>query len=120
MCCFFASRRRHTSCALVTGVQTCALPISDARSPLLLFHAHSLFHVHRKQVMAKPTTVKIKLVSSADTGFYYVTKKNPRNQTEKLSFRKYDPVVRKHVEFKEAKNKRSEERRVGKECVRPC
>ena len=55
--------------------------------------------------MAKPVTVKIKLVSSADTGFYYVTKKNPRNQTEKLSFRKYDPIVRKHVEFKEAKIK---------------
>jgi large subunit ribosomal protein L33 len=56
-------------------------------------------------VMAKPTTVKIKLVSSADTGFFYVTKKNPRNQTEKLTFRKYDPVVRKHVDFKEAKIK---------------
>jgi large subunit ribosomal protein L33 len=56
-------------------------------------------------VMAKPTTVKIKLVSSADTGFFYVTKKNPRTQTEKLSFRKYDPVARKHVEFKEAKIK---------------
>ena len=56
-------------------------------------------------VMAKPTTVKIKLVSTADTGFYYVTKKNPRTQTEKLNFRKYDPVVRKHVEFKEAKIK---------------
>jgi large subunit ribosomal protein L33 len=55
--------------------------------------------------MAKPTTVKIKLVSSADTGFFYVTKKNPRNQTEKMSFNKYDPVVRKHVEFKEAKIK---------------
>ena len=55
--------------------------------------------------MAKPTTVKIKLVSSADTGFYYVTKKNPRNTTEKMSFNKYDPVVRKHVEFKEAKIK---------------
>lgn len=56
-------------------------------------------------VMAKPTTVKIRLVSTADTGFFYVTKKNPRNQTEKMSFRKYDPVVRKHVEFKEAKIK---------------
>ena len=55
--------------------------------------------------MAKPATVKIKLVSSADTGFFYVTKKNPRTQTEKLSFRKYDPVARKHVEFKEAKIK---------------
>ena len=59
----------------------------------------------REAVMAKPTTVKIKLVSSADTGFYYVTKKNPRTKTEKLSFRKYDPVARKHVEFKEAKIK---------------
>ncbi len=55
--------------------------------------------------MAKPTTVKIKLVSTADTGYYYVTKKNPRTQTEKLSFRKYDPVKREHVEFKEAKIK---------------
>jgi large subunit ribosomal protein L33 len=55
--------------------------------------------------MAKPTTVKIKLVSTADTGYYYVTKKNPRTQTEKLLFRKYDPVAKKHVEFKEAKIK---------------
>jgi len=57
------------------------------------------------KVMAKPTTVKIKLISSADTGFFYVTKKNPRTKTEKLSFKKYDPVVRKHVEFKETKIK---------------
>ena len=55
--------------------------------------------------MAKTNTVLIKLVSSADTGFFYVTKKNPRTQTEKLSFRKYDPVARKHVDFKEAKIK---------------
>ncbi len=55
--------------------------------------------------MAKTNTVKIRLVSTADTGFFYVTKKNPKKQTEKLSFRKYDPVVRKHVEFKEAKIK---------------
>ena len=55
--------------------------------------------------MAKPTSINIRLNSSADTGFFYVTKKNPRTQTEKLSFRKYDPVVRKHVDFKEAKIK---------------
>jgi large subunit ribosomal protein L33 len=61
--------------------------------------------VLKEAVMAKPTTVKIKLVSTADTGFYYVTKKNPRNITEKMTFRKYDPVARKHVEFKEAKIK---------------
>lgn len=55
--------------------------------------------------MAKPTVVKIKLVSTAGTGYYYVTKKNPRNLTEKLTLKKYDPVVRKHVEFKEGKIK---------------
>jgi large subunit ribosomal protein L33 len=57
------------------------------------------------RAMAKPATVKIKLVSSADTGFFYVTKKNPRTQTEKMVMRKYDPKVRKHVDFKEAKIK---------------
>ena len=55
--------------------------------------------------MAKPTTLKIKLVSTADTGYYYVTKKNPRTKTEKLSMKKYDPVVRRHVEFKESRIK---------------
>ena len=55
--------------------------------------------------MAKSNTVLIKLVSTAETGFFYVTKKNPRTKTEKLLFRKYDPVARKHVEFKEAKIK---------------
>jgi len=55
--------------------------------------------------MAKSTTIKVKLVSSADTGFYYVTKKNSRTQTDKLVKKKYDPVARKHVDFREAKIK---------------
>ena len=55
--------------------------------------------------MAKPVTQKIKLLSTAGTGFFYVTKKNPRNQTEKMSMRKYDPVARKHVEYNEGKIK---------------
>ncbi|GAO98784.1 50S ribosomal protein L33 [Caedimonas varicaedens] len=55
--------------------------------------------------MAKATTIKIKLLSSANTGFFYVTKKNPRTKTEKLELLKYDPVVRKHVVFKETKIK---------------
>ena len=54
--------------------------------------------------MAK-TKNDIKLVSSANTGFFYVTKKNPKNNTTKLELKKYDPVVRKHVAFKEAKIK---------------
>ncbi len=55
--------------------------------------------------MAKPTTQKIRLVSSAGTGYFYVTKKNTRTLTEKMVLKKYDPVVRKHVDFKEAKIK---------------
>ena len=55
--------------------------------------------------MAKATTIKVRLNSTADTGYFYVTKKNSRTQTEKLTMRKYDPVVRKHVEFKESKIK---------------
>lgn len=48
---------------------------------------------------------KIKLVSSAGTGYYYTTTKNKRTMTEKLELKKYDPVIRKHVIFKEAKIK---------------
>ena len=55
--------------------------------------------------MAKAAMIKIKLLSTADTGYFYVTKKNARTKTEKLAFKKYDPVVRKHVEFKETKIK---------------
>jgi len=45
------------------------------------------------------------MVSTADTGFFYVKKKNPRKTTDKLEMNKYDPVVRKHVPFKESKIK---------------
>ena len=55
--------------------------------------------------MAKSNTLKIRMVSTADTGFFYVTKKNPKTTTEKLTLKKYDPIVRKHVEFKEGKIK---------------
>ena len=48
---------------------------------------------------------KIKLVSSAGTGHFYTTTKNKRTMTEKLEIKKYDPVARKHVLYKEAKIK---------------
>ncbi|MHB1565492.1 MAG: 50S ribosomal protein L33 [Acidiferrobacter sp.] len=48
---------------------------------------------------------KIKLVSSADTGHFYTTTKNKRTMTEKFEIKKYDPVVRKHVIYREAKIK---------------
>ena len=54
--------------------------------------------------MAKAVTIKVKLVSSADTGFYYVAKKNSRTMTDKLVKKKYDPVARKHVEFRKVQD----------------
>ena len=48
---------------------------------------------------------KIKLVSSAGTGHFYTTDKNKRTTPDKLEFKKYDPVVRKHVPYNEAKIK---------------
>ena len=55
--------------------------------------------------MAKPATVQVKLVSTADTGFFYIAKKNPRTKPEKLELKKFDPRVRKHVLFREQKMK---------------
>jgi large subunit ribosomal protein L33 len=65
----------------------------------------SEFSYLRVSHMAKAVTIKVKLVSSADTGFYYVAKKNSRTMTDKLVKKKYDPVARKHVEFRESKIK---------------
>ena len=48
---------------------------------------------------------KIKLISTAGTGFFYTTTKNKKNTPDKFEFSKYDPIVRKHVPFKEAKIK---------------
>ena len=55
--------------------------------------------------MAKATTIKVKLLSSADTGFFYVTRKNSRTMTDKITKKKYDPVAKKHVESRETKIK---------------
>ncbi|MGB1360739.1 MAG: 50S ribosomal protein L33 [Alphaproteobacteria bacterium] len=53
----------------------------------------------------KPTSIQIRLVSSAGTGHTYYTSKNSRTLTEKMEKKKYDPVVRKHVIYKEQKMK---------------
>lgn len=55
--------------------------------------------------MAKSAMMTVKMLSTAGTGFFYVKKRNPRKQPEKMEMRKYDPVVRKHVAFKETKIK---------------
>ncbi len=55
--------------------------------------------------MAKANSELIKLESTAGTGYFYVTSKNRKTMKEKLVLKKYDPRIRKHVEFKETKLK---------------
>ena len=54
---------------------------------------------------AKQNTILVRLMSTADTGYFYVAKKNTKTATGKLEFKKYDPRARKHVMFKETKIK---------------
>ena len=50
---------------------------------------------------AKDLRPIIKLKSTAGTGYTYVTRKNRRNNPDRMVLKKYDPVVRKHVDFRE-------------------
>src|SRR3546814_7334828 len=84
---FFSSRRRHTSCALVTGVQTCALPISQALDETDEERMRSLASVRRARERERQRALQM------------------RNEGQKVL---RDVIIR------------SEERRVGKECVSTC
>lgn len=55
--------------------------------------------------MARSAQVRpvVQLRSTAGTGFTYTTRKNRRNDPDRIVVRKYDPVVRQHVEFREAR-----------------
>ncbi|QCI16920.1 50S ribosomal protein L33 [Buchnera aphidicola (Aphis helianthi)] len=55
--------------------------------------------------MAKKSREKIKMISSSGSGHYYTTTKNKRNTPDKLVFKKYDPIIRKHVLYNEGKIK---------------
>ncbi|MFE3984846.1 50S ribosomal protein L33 [Nocardia tengchongensis] len=52
---------------------------------------------------SKSTDIRpvIKLKSTAGTGYTYVTRKNKRNDPDRMALKKYDPVVRRHVDFRE-------------------
>src|SRR3546814_3293672 len=86
---FFSSRRRHTRCALVTGVQTCALPISDAGN--FRNARHALQFVLEEEILQRAQFINIVTVMSIDQRI-----------------------------FEYPADTRSEERRVGKECVSTC
>jgi len=57
-------------------------------------------------VKKKLKTVMVKLVSTAGTGYFYLTRKNPLTVPRKLAFRKYDPMINQHVLFEERKLKK--------------
>ena len=82
------------------------LPVAQVKGGLQeISRGRRRFPVAGETTMAKPTTIKIRLNSTAGTGHFYVTKKNARTMTEKMVVKKYDPVKREHVEYKEGKIK---------------
>src|SRR3546814_4339491 len=96
---FFSSRRRHTRCALVTGVQTCALPISQTSRlslPVASFEELLSDYERKERVEAK--------------------KARKRVQNTILK----QVIAREAIEIDAESLDRSEERRVGKECVSTC
>src|SRR3546814_5733493 len=96
---FFSSRRRHTRCALVTGVQTCALPISTHQS--LASGTHSVLHRNELNNECSGT-----VTFAPSTLFRQQCRRNYLNMVE--CFLGHQKLARFF---------RSEERRVGKECV---
>src|SRR3546814_8486511 len=105
---FFSSRRRHTRCALVTGVQTCALPILKAR----LMATSDTVSFGYEQVPAGAKTAMVGEVFSRVARKYDIMNDAMSGGMHRLW---KDRFVRR-VKPRE----RSEERRVGKECVSTC
>lgn len=82
---------------------SCTLDLHNISSSTL--HDKKKLDIYHKMAKGKLKTLAIKLVSTAGTGFFYVSRKNPKNVAHKLSLKKYDPVVRQHVIFNESKIK---------------
>src|SRR3546814_2229341 len=101
---FFSSRRRHTRCALVTGVQTCALPISDYGRGITIDTA-GIEEQMRNLNPGDPTAIQ-----EAMEGGLFEPKQTPAQQAALLRLETTLALV----------EGRSEERRVGKECVSQC
>src|SRR3546814_20820854 len=102
---FFSSRRRHTRCALVTGVQTCALPICCWRSIVVWIDAFP----PRSCRVARET----RCIEARDLGIlaFAVEQSSQPPRCDRCAITRGE---------REGKGQRSEERRVGKECVSTC
>ena len=71
--------------------------------PIFIIHPFELIIIVNRMAKGASKRIIIKLLSTAGTGFYYTTRKNPINTPAKLKLMKYDPIVRKHVLFTETK-----------------
>lgn len=58
---------------------------------------------NKKTAKGKRKSILFKIVSTANTGYYYLVRRNPKNTPDKISLKKYDPKIRQHVIFKETK-----------------
>src|SRR3546814_16702096 len=115
MCFFLSSRRRHTRCALVTGVQTCALPIAGAPDRGDYFTNEQEFTWLRIRNGARiNTNVEIRDTSPLTEGERGVI------QTSAVSDLVTDPDPATYRSLLPGQFERSEERSVGKECVSQC
>jgi large subunit ribosomal protein L33 len=84
--------------------------LREATSPTIIRLTHFITSAvseprPRVVTMAKAAREKIRLNSSAGTGHFYTTTKNKRNQPGKMEIKKFDPVARQHVMYKEGKIK---------------
>src|SRR3546814_3400646 len=105
---FFSSRRRHTRCALVTGVQTCALPIYVKHSN------RTLNHLKKRVFLKKNRKTNSHFANSLGLCFLDVVCKHGISHIGGLTCRIHPQQILFHQII------RSEERRVGKECVSTC
>src|SRR3546814_12730612 len=99
---FFSSRRRHTRCALVTGVQTCALPI----------YSRKAWRAASRPAIPSPSPSRLRRNPAT------MTEPNHSHQVGGLSLACWRRMIRRYLTGTEPV--RSEERRVGKECVSTC
>src|SRR3546814_17085795 len=110
MCFFFSSRRRHTRCALVTGVQTCALPIlEDIINVLIEELVRQKFELPGFTQLVRAARAARNAVNTAI--FKSITEQLSAEQRQMLD----DLILQRR-----GVTLRSEARRVGKECVSPC
>src|SRR3546814_15872380 len=113
---FFSSRRRHTRCELVTGVQTCALPISSGDTGSAAIEAVAgrehirIFMLHPE---GRVSDVQRRQMTT-------VLAPNVHNIAIYGSFDEAQAMVKRLLGDEEAGSQESEERRVGKECVSKC